>query len=98
MRSYFKEQTFRCRRWLQAAATLDCVRCGAHGTQAAHRNEGKGMALKTDDCLVAALCPTCHMEIDQGKNMDKEERHREMDRAILETLKRLVRAGLVGVK
>jgi hypothetical protein len=39
-------------KWLAAVGQIErCVLCGAWGTQVAHRNEGKGMGLKTDDCL-----------------------------------------------
>ena len=50
MPSYFKEPTHRSTAWLKAVASLPCVLCYREGmTQAAHRNEGKGMALKTHD-------------------------------------------------
>ena len=38
-----------------------------------------------------------HTEIDQGKDMTREERRREIDRAILKTLVLLFRAGKVRV-
>ena len=85
--------------WRRAVAELPaCVRCDRQrGNQAAHRNEGKGMGTKVDDCLTAAICPDCHTEIDQGKDMSREERRREIDRAILKTLVLLFRAGKVRV-
>ena len=64
-------------------------------TQAAHRNEGKGMGMKVDDSLTAALCVHCHAEIDQGKNLSRDERREAMDKAILNTLVQLTRRGLV---
>jgi len=93
--NYLKQPIFRSEKWLRAVASLDCVRCDREGTQAAHRNEGKGMGIKVDDCLTAAICPTCHTEIDQGKNMTREERRQAMDDAILKTLVQLARKGLV---
>jgi hypothetical protein len=53
--------------------------CGAmDGTiVAAHSNQmrdGKGRGLKADDYRIAALCYKCHTELDQGKNMSREER------------------------
>jgi hypothetical protein len=90
-----KESTHRSDKWLRAVASLDCVLCGREGTQAAHRNEGKGMGLKVDDCWTAALCPQCHSEIDQGKDMSRAERREAIDRAILLTLQQLARKGLV---
>jgi Fe-S oxidoreductase len=44
---------------------------------AAHSNQlrdGKGRGIKAHDYRVAALCYSCHMNIDQGKSLDKEER------------------------
>lgn len=93
-RTVAKEETFRSEAWLRAVRSIPCVFCGAP-VQAAHRNEGKGMGLKVDDCLAAALCPPEHAEIDQGKNMTRDERRARMDRAIVLTLRELVRRGLV---
>ncbi len=94
--SYFKETPHRSESWRRAVASLPCQRCGAEGqTQAAHRNQGKGMSTKVDDCLTAALCVTCHAEIDQGKTMNRDERRAAMDAAILATLVQLARIGLV---
>ena len=90
-----KEPTFRSPKWLRNVAELECVCCGAKGTQAAHRNMNKGMSLKTDDCLTAALCPTCHTELDQGKDLDREERRQRLDMAIMLTLIRLARRGKI---
>lgn len=82
------------REWLAAVGSLTrCVLCGAHGIQVAHRNEGKGMGLKADDCLAAALCPPCHAEIDRGRQLTRPMRRALMDRAIVLTLQALARAG-----
>lgn len=93
--NYLKQPIFRSEKWLRAVASLDCVRCGREGTQAAHQNQGKGMGIKVDDCLTAALCVPCHTEIDQGKSMSKEERREALSDAILKTLVQLARRGLV---
>ena len=94
--SYFKQPTFRSEKWLRAVASLPCVQCGAEGqTQAAHRNMGKGMGIKTHDCWTAALCHTCHAVIDQGGHMTRDERREALDRAILLTLAELAVKGLV---
>lgn len=82
--------------WRRAVASLDCVRCGRAGeTQCAHRNQGKGMGLKTDDALTAALCTTCHREIDQGSTMTRDERRAAIDEAILQTIRELAVRGLL---
>ncbi|BBP95949.1 hypothetical protein BSFA1_10780 [Burkholderia sp. SFA1] len=40
----------------------------------AHRNEGKGMGLKTPDVFTVPGCPTCHHEYDQGKRFLREHK------------------------
>lgn len=84
--------------WRRAVAALKvCVLCGAWGVQVAHRNEGKGKASKTDDCLTAPLCVDCHTEIDQGRHLSRSMRRSLMDRAIVLTLQELVLRGWVGL-
>lgn len=84
------------RKWLAAVGSLEtCVLCGAYGVQVAHRNEGKGMGMKAGDHMTAALCPACHHEIDNGKDLPLSERRARMDRAIVLTLGEPVRRGLV---
>ena len=85
--------------WLNAVSQIECcVLCGSYGIQVAHRNEGKGMGQKVDDCLTAAICPQCHHEIDNGNLLSREERRARMDRAIVLTLRELARREVVGVK
>lgn len=98
MISFQKQDYFRSKLWLRAVASLPCVLCGTEGTQAAHRNEGKGMGMKVDDCLTAALCPTCHAEIDQGGVLARAERRERLDRAILDTVVQLARQGKLVAK
>jgi len=63
--------------------------------QAAHTNwgGGKGRGIKADDNLVAALCLHCHYEIDQGANLDKNERQRLGNLAHQKTVDTLIRMG-----
>ncbi|EDI3041860.1 hypothetical protein CDK59_17540 [Salmonella enterica subsp. enterica serovar Kentucky] len=44
------------------------------------------------------LCPSCHERIDNGKDLSREERRSEMDRAIVLTLQKLTREGRVTVR
>ena len=89
---------YRNQAWLQAVREIDyCVLCGSYGVQAAHRNEGKGMGQKMDDCASAALCQSCHHDIDNGNRLSREERRSMMDRAIVLTLIELARSGKVGL-
>jgi len=92
-------KTWRSDKWLRAVAELPCVLCEREGmTQAAHRNMGKGLGIKTDDCHTAALCVKCHADLDSGKDLDREQRRSVMDAAILDTLLMLVQAGKVVLK
>lgn len=94
-----RQQPYRSRKWLAAVHQIQsCVLCGAYGIQAAHRNQGKGMSQKTDDCLTAALCPACHHDIDNGSRLSREERRALLDRAICETVAQLARMGLIEVR
>lgn len=93
-----KERRHESEAWRRAVAALPCVLCQREGsTQAAHRNEGKGMGLKTDDALTAALCATCHSAIDQGPDFSREERRRRLDVAILLTIRQLARNGVLKI-
>lgn len=88
---------YRSERWLSAVRSIEsCVLCGRYGTQAAHRNEGKGMGVKVSDCLCAALCHDCHHEIDNGRDLSRDERRALMDKAIVLTLEKLVLMAKVG--
>jgi hypothetical protein len=89
-----KLKPYRSRKWLSAVGQIECcVLCGGYGTQVAHRNEGKGMSQKVDDCLTAATCLDCHHAIDNGPGLTREQRRAEMDRAIVMTLRELVTRG-----
>jgi hypothetical protein len=92
---FLKQPAYRSEKWLRAVASLACVRCGREGaTQAAHRDQGKGLGIKTDDCLTASLCVDCHEELGRG-TMPRAEKREAMDKAILQTLCELARKGLV---
>ena len=72
-----KHQYIRSKKLLKLVAGLDCQACGSgQMVQAAHTNwgGGKGRGIKADDNLVAALCLKCHFEVDQGKDLTKDER------------------------
>ncbi|MEA3250160.1 MAG: hypothetical protein U9Q35_01050 [Pseudomonadota bacterium] len=94
-----RSQPYRSRKWLANVHEIECcVLCGGYGIQAAHRNAGKGMAMKVDDCLTAAICPACHHDIDNAPGMDREQRRARLDHAICLTLAELARRGLVEAK
>lgn len=69
---------FRSKKHLKNVALLPCQHCLAEGqTQAAHSNQlihGKGRGIKASDEYTAALCVTCHQNLDSGSTMTKAER------------------------
>ena len=89
---------FRSKKHLKNVAGLSCQHCGADGhTQAAHSNQlkhGKGRGIKASDEFTAALCLKCHYELDQGKNLSKEERIDMWENAHKRTKAELNRLGL----
>ena len=92
-----KHSYVRSKKLLKLVAGLDCQACGSGNmVQAAHTNwgGGKGRGVKADDNLVAALCLKCHYEIDQGKDMSKEERQEMWEQAHVATVKKLYIQGL----
>jgi hypothetical protein len=85
-----KTKYLRDKKRLEACRNLPCQHCGAEdGTVvAAHSNEGihgKGRGIKASDEFVAALCFTCHANLDQGR-MSKEEKLRMWRDAHLKTI------------
>ena len=70
---------YRNKKLLEVVRLSPCQHCGREdGTVvAAHSNQvrdGKGKGIKASDHRIAALCFTCHYELDQGKNWSKSER------------------------
>lgn len=70
---------YRNKTLLEIAREIPCQHCGiSDGTVvAAHSNQlrdGKGRGIKSHDYRIASLCYTCHTELDQGKNLSKQER------------------------
>ena len=93
-----KHQYIRSVKLLKNAREIPCQYCGSDdGTViAAHTNwqGGKGKGIKADDNLIASLCNQCHMEIDQGKGLTKEERQKIWLYAHKETVRKLQAYGL----
>ena len=70
---------YRSEKLLKSVRDCPCQCCGAMDDTivAAHSNQmrdGKGRGLKANDYRIAALCYKCHAELDQGKNLSREER------------------------
>jgi hypothetical protein len=66
--------------------------------QVAHSNRDRGMGQKSAAHMTAALCPECHHAIDNGKDLSRDERRAQMDRAIVLTHSRLIDAGQLILK
>ena len=92
-----KHQYIRSKPLLKLVASLDCQRCGSGSqVQAAHSNmsqHGKGKSIKASDEYCAALCQTCHFEIDQGAKMSRAERQEAWTKAHIKTVRSLLDAG-----
>jgi len=87
---------------LRNAREIPCQHCGADdGTVvAAHANwgGGRGKSIKADDNLIASLCFLCHAELDQGKNLSKDERQALWLDAHIKTVQKLTNLGLWPAK
>jgi hypothetical protein len=91
---------YRNKSLLEAVRESPCQICGAqNGTVvAAHSNQqrdGKGMGLKAHDYRIAALCYTCHADIDQGKTLSKQEKFEAWDEAHRKTIGWLFETGRI---
>jgi hypothetical protein len=87
-KSYPKMKYTRNANLLRLIASIPCQICGFHLSQAAHSNwhGGKGRGIKASDEYCAALCQSCHHEIDQGNELSKEERIEQWVFAHIKTL------------
>ena len=82
---------YRNQKLLEAVRASPCQVCEvSDGTVvAAHSNQlrdGKGRGLKAHDYRIAAMCFRCHMELDQGTSMSKQERRDQWDEAHRKTI------------
>lgn len=82
-----------------------CFGCGARnqgGTIVpAHSNQsrdGKGKGIKAHDYRIAALCNSCHMELDQGSHWTLQEKRHLFEKAHRETIGWLIESGRLEVK
>lgn len=56
------------------------------------------MGLKTSDALVAALCTECHSELDQGRDLTRDERRDMWNRSYIKTMQTLIEQGFLVLK
>lgn len=83
--------TYRNKKLLEVVRQSPCQHCGVeNGTVvAAHSNQlrdGKGRGLRAHDYRIAALCFTCHSDLDQGSSMTKDERREMWEEAHRKTI------------
>ena len=93
---------YRNKTLLEIVRDIPCQHCEiADGTVvAAHSNQlrdGKGRGIKSHDYRIAALCYACHMELDQGKNLSKQERVEMWEEAHRKTIGLLFDNGKLQV-
>lgn len=94
--------TYRNPKLLALARDQACVMClNLNNTVvAAHSNlgeHGKGMGNKAHDGMTAWLCYRCHTRLDQGSDMNREQKREFMLTAICRTYMHLWEQGLIGV-
>ena len=82
---------YRNKKLLEIVRESPCQNCGTRdGTViSAHSNQlrdGKGRGIKAHDYRIAALCYSCHMNLDQGTSMTKEQRTEFFDEAHRKTI------------
>ena len=65
---------------------------------AAHSNQladGKGKGIKASDYRIAALCFSCHMDLDQGNKLSKDQRREFWEMAHRRTIGELFERNLI---
>lgn len=91
---YPKTEYIRSQKLLRLVASLRCQHCGtSEGVQASHSNwseHGKGRSIKASDIYTAALCYSCHIAIDSGKDLTKDQRKEMWMNAYKKTVETLV--------
>jgi hypothetical protein len=90
---------YRSKKHLKNVASLPCQNCYIEDqTQAAHSNwadwGNKGRGIKASDEFTAALCQTCHTELDSGAKLSREQRRELWQMAYQKTVIRLKSQGL----
>ena len=94
---------YRNKKLLETVRQFPCQICGRQdGTVvAAHSNQlrdGKGRGIKAHDYRISALCYACHMELDQGSRLSKQDRIDAWEDAHRKTIGMLFESGLVDTK
>ena len=72
-----------------------------NGCEPAHSNQlfhGKGTGMKCHDVYHVAACRSCHVELDNGKRLTKQQRVDYWNDGFARTMLEYFKQGLVGVK
>lgn len=93
---------YRNKKLLEIARLLPCQHCGIEdGTVvAAHSNQlrdGKGRGLKSSDAMISSLCYNCHSKLDQGKDLNKQQRIDMWEEAHRNTMQAMIERELLIV-
>ena len=92
-KTFPKAKIVRSESYRRFVASHPCFGCGIEGSsQCAHANEGKGMGMKVCDTRSFPLCPICHVDFDQSRNMTREE-SRAWAARMVERMQRIARAA-----
>lgn len=99
-----KDTAIRDRKLLDLAHRLnECTHCGRYvpeGLEPAHSNQhihGKGAGRKAHDQWHAALCHECHVALDQGRGMSREEKAAMWEQSHIKTMNEYWRRGWIKV-
>lgn len=94
-----KTVLLRSKPYRQRVAALPCYHCGVEGlSQAAHSDEGKGLAMKTSDDTCYPLCgptpgnPGCHYRIGTAGMFNRDDRRKFEKEAAADTRLKLALA------
>lgn len=101
-----KQEIWRSRTYLDAAAGKQCVRCGAqngttvpaHYTGLRQHTYGKGYGEKCSDITTADLCMSCHTYFDQPQQRKSVEASEDFLHCIVLTVLRRLRDKVLVIK
>jgi hypothetical protein len=79
----------------QVCGRIDGTVCAAHSNQ---QRDGKGTGIKASDAMVASMCHSCHTQLDNGKDLTKEERREIWELAHRLTIKHMIENEMLVVK
>jgi hypothetical protein len=98
---------FRSKRLLDSARGQNCTLripgvCNGNPdtTVAAHSNQlvhGKGLGLKAHDCFIAWSCSSCHIEIDQGLKLSRQQKNDYWQSGFERTILQMFLLGIIKV-